>query len=244
MTHGAPSLSSVTSIRAPHGTYFSRWLRIAAYALLGSSPGASRTLILAFATGTSALGAAPVGGASMPSTEIGRLGPDPVADRAAADEPDAVEQPGLTPEPVLGIVDGRAPAAHQAVDRDLAVLVVQCREKPAQHGERVRHRAAEHAAVHGAVQHAHLGEAVDESAQRGGERRHADVPVAGVGDDDDVGAQRRPGALRGWRPATPSRTPPRPRRTRTTPTGSSSPYARSAATCAMMPALSSAAPRP
>ena len=46
------------------------------------------------------------------------------------------------------------------------------------------------------------------------------------------------------RPATRSRTPPRPRRTRTTPTGRSSPNARSAATCAITPALSSAAPRP
>ncbi len=34
----------------------------------------------------------------------------------------------------------------------------------------------------------------DQAAQAGGERRHADVPVAGVGDHDDVGLAAGPGA--------------------------------------------------
>ena len=46
---------------------------MASYASAGSSPGASRTLILARAVGTSAFGAALVGGASMPRTDTDGL---------------------------------------------------------------------------------------------------------------------------------------------------------------------------
>ena len=43
--------------------------------------------------------------------------------------------------------------------------------------------------VHGVGQRADLDVAAHEPAQAGGQRRDADVPVAGVGDHDDVGAQ-------------------------------------------------------
>src|SRR4051812_40997666 len=59
-THGALPLSQATSTDAPHGTCFSRWARRAAYAEMGLSPGASRTLILALALATRALGASRV----------------------------------------------------------------------------------------------------------------------------------------------------------------------------------------
>ena len=55
---------------------------------------------------------------------------------------------------------------------------------------RVQHGAAEHAGVHGVVQDLDLDGAVHQAAQAGGEGRDADLPVAGVGHDDHVGAQQ------------------------------------------------------
>jgi hypothetical protein len=44
--------------------------------------------------------------------------------------------------------------------------------------------------VHAVVEGAHLDEAVDEPPEAGRQRGLADVPVAGVGDHDDVGLQQ------------------------------------------------------
>jgi hypothetical protein len=73
---------------------------------------------------------------------------------------------------------------------DVAGLVVQRGEQPAQGGERVGHRPAVQAGVHGALEHPHLDEQVDQPAQAGREGRHVDGGVRRVGDDDDVGAQQ------------------------------------------------------
>ena len=59
-------------------------------------------------------------------------------------------------------------------------------------GRRVEHGAAEHAGVDGVVQDLDLDGAVDQAAEAGGQRGDADLPVAGVGDDDHVGAQQFP----------------------------------------------------
>src|SRR5690606_29570290 len=59
----------------------------------------------------------------------------------------------------------------------------------AEGGDGVRVEAPEHAGVLGAVQGADLHDHRYQAAQGGGERRDTGVPVAGVGDDDDVGGE-------------------------------------------------------
>ncbi len=83
---------------------------------------------------------------------------------------------------------GRFPP-DQTFDGYVAGFVVQGREQPAQRGERVRHRAAEHSTVDSVVERPYLDEQVDDAAQRGGQGRLADVPVARVGDHNDVGGE-------------------------------------------------------
>ncbi len=127
----------------------------------------------------------------MPSTASGRRVPEPLGDRARADQLDPVEHARRRP----GRPRGRAPARTRATAVSPATatsprLVVQGRQQPAQRGQRVRDRAAEHAGVHRPLERADLDDEVDEPAQAGGERRHVDRRVARVGDDDDVAAQR------------------------------------------------------
>ena len=50
--------------------------------------------------------------------------------------------------------------------------------------------SAEHAGVHGALQHRHLDDDVHQAAQAGREGGHVDGRVGRVGDDDDVAGQR------------------------------------------------------
>ena len=71
-------------------------------------------------------------------------------------------------------------------DGDIAAVVVERRDEAAQRHQRVGDQAAPHARVHGMGQRAHLDVDAHQSAQGGGERGNADVPVAGVGDDDDL----------------------------------------------------------
>ena len=97
--------------------------------------------------------------------------------------------------------------ALQPGDGDVAGVVVQGGDEPGQERRGIQHGAAEHARVHGVVEDLDLDGAVDESAQARGQGGDADLPVAGVGDDDDVGPElvligleegaegRRPGLL-------------------------------------------------
>ena len=78
----------------------------------------------------------------------------------------------------------------QALDRDVAVVVVQGGQQPAQPGQRVADGTAEHPRVHRSVQQSHVDDQVDQTAQAGGEGGHVHGGVGGVGDDDDVGPQR------------------------------------------------------
>jgi hypothetical protein len=113
-------------------------------------------------------------------------GPDALDDPPRPDEPDAFEHARLAPEPVLGIVERRRGAVYQALHRDVAGRVVQGGEHPAQDREGVRRRPTEQSTVDGVVEHPHLHDDVDKAAQPDGQRRPPDVPVGGVGDDDDV----------------------------------------------------------
>ena len=72
---------------------------------------------------------------------------------------------------------------------DAAVVVVEAGDQAAQGHDRVGHEAAPHAAVHGVGQRADLDVHPHQAAQARGEGGLADVPVAGVGDDDDVGLE-------------------------------------------------------
>ena len=87
-------------------------------------------------------------------------------------------------------VHGDVVPADQAGDRDAAVGVVQGRDQAGEQGRGVQHGAAEHAGVDGVVQDLDLDGAVDQAAQARGEGGNADLPVAGVGHDDHVGAQQ------------------------------------------------------
>ena len=80
----------------------------------------------------------------------------------------------------------------QAGDRHVAVVVVEGGDQPGEQGRGVQHGPAEHAGVDGVVQDLDLDGAVDQAAEAGGERGDADLPVAGVGHDDHIGAQQFP----------------------------------------------------
>src|SRR5271157_3293158 len=75
---GAPAFKKRTVTSAPHGARarLRRCSSTAALALAVSSPGASRTLIFARATGTSLFAASAVGGASIPRTATAGRPPD------------------------------------------------------------------------------------------------------------------------------------------------------------------------
>src|SRR6266545_4334492 len=118
-----------------------------------------------------------------------RLGPDPPGEAAGPQQLDAVEQAGLGPEPLLGVVEIGGLGGHQPVDGDVALLVVQARQHPAQGRQRVRGRAAVDAGVDAVLEDPHLDHAVDQAAQGGGERGRAGLEVGGVGQHDDVGRQ-------------------------------------------------------
>ncbi len=120
----------------------------------------------------------------------GWLVPQPLGDAAAADERDAVQQAGVGAEDLdIGVGD-RGRGSVQPGDRDLARVVVQRGQQPAQRGEGVGDGAAEHSGVDGTFEDPHLDGQVDQPAQAGGERGHVDRGVGGVGDDDDVAAQQ------------------------------------------------------
>jgi hypothetical protein len=113
--------------------------------------------------------------------------PDPVGDGAGARQGDAVQHPGVGPEPLLVVRRTTPrPVARQALDGRVAVRVVQRVEHPDQRHQGVRGRAAELAGVQVARQgrHPHLDQ--HHAAQRRGHGGHPDPEVPGVADQHDV----------------------------------------------------------
>ena len=96
---------------------------------------------------------------------------------------------GLGAQPLLGVVDVGRGAGVQAVDGDVAVVVVQAGDEAGQRHQGVGDEAAPHAGVDGVGEGADLDVDADQAAQAGGQGGDADVPVAAVGDHDDVGAE-------------------------------------------------------
>ena len=97
---------------------------------------------------------------------------------------------GLRLDPVERVVQVGCLAGHQALDGDVARLVVQRRQQPAHRRQRVRDEAAPHPRVHRVVERLELDDAVDQAPQRRRQCRSADVPVDRVGDHDHVAAQQ------------------------------------------------------
>ena len=82
-----------------------------------------------------------------------------------------------------------ASPASRPADGDVAVGVVERGEQAHERGDGVRGRTAEHAGVHRVVERLDAHDDADAAAQGRREGRRADVPVAGVGDDDGVGGE-------------------------------------------------------
>jgi len=122
----------------------------------------------------------------QPDHADGGLQPGTGRDRAAADQLNAVEHRGIGPNAFGGLLDCGVLATHQALDGDIAVLVVQGRQQPAQGGQGVRHHATELTGVDRVAQGADLDNAIDDSTQAGGEGRLADTPVSAVGNDVEI----------------------------------------------------------
>ncbi len=131
----------------------------------------------------------------------GRAQPDLLEDRDVriAGDVDARTHPPRPPEP--GFVErergdagafggvGRFVVVPAAVEGGVAVLVDQRRQHLREREHRIGHRAAGHAAVHRTVERADPHVEIGETAQRVGEPGRADRPVAGVGEEQDVGPE-------------------------------------------------------
>ena len=162
--------------------------------------------------------------------------PEPISDTPSS-SPDCARTRSC------GIVDVGGGRLVQTLDRDIAVVVVQRRQQPHQHAQRVGHHTTPQTRVQAVVQRRDLHHAVGKPAQRHRQRGHVGAPVVRVGDDDDVGGQRflvggqqsaqrrRAGLLLAFDEHRHTD-----RRLAT--------VCRNAARCVAMPALSSALPRP
>ena len=154
------------------------------------SPGAIRIEILARAAATRVLLAPSTLGRVEAGDAQRRLGPQPLDGRSRRRSTRCrgprrtrrAAAPRGTPRRRPGRCAGPATAT-------LPRVVVQAGDQPGQRDQRVGHQAAPHAGVDGVGQRADLDVDADQAAQAGGQRGHADVPVAGVGDHDDVGAE-------------------------------------------------------
>ena len=80
-------------------------------------------------------------------------------------------------------------AIIEARDGDAAVVVVKAAENAGQHPDRVLRATAEDAGMQIAVGGLDLYFLVDQSAQRGGDRRRIRIPHAGVADQREVGLE-------------------------------------------------------
>ena len=208
---GSPVSTTVKVSWAPQGTCASQCLRRHSTALAVVSPGAMRRLSLARAIGTRVLLAPSTFGASRPVTvSAGRVQSRSTIEPSPIHSTDRVGA-RLGAQPLLGVLDVGGRALEEAGDGDVAGVVVEARDHPAQRHDRVGHQAAPHAGVDAVAEGAHLDVGAHQAAQRGGQRRLADVPVAGVGDHDHVGAQLVVVLLQQRRAGCRSRPPPRPR---------------------------------
>ena len=115
-------------------------------------------------------------GASRPVIGQRRPGPEPLDGRAGADELDARRDAGLGAQPLVRVVHVGRRAGVQPGDDDVALVVVQAGEQPAQRHQGVGHQPAPHAGVHGVGQRAHPDVDADEAAQAGGQGRARRCP--------------------------------------------------------------------
>ena len=124
------------------GTLASQCLRRHSTAFAVVSPGAMRRVSLARATGTRVL-LAPVDLRRVdPGDRQGRPGPEPLDDRAVADPLDRPVGAGLGTQPLLGVLDVGGRPLEEPRDGDVAGVVVEARDHPAQRHDRVGHQAA------------------------------------------------------------------------------------------------------
>ena len=115
-----------------------------------------------------------------------RTGPQSLDGGSVAEVIHAVQDPGLGAQPIFWVLQIRPRTTGQTLDGDVARLVVQGGEQPAQRGEGIRCDAAELPRVQRMVQGSDLHDAIGQTAQGGGEGGLTDVPVARIGDDEDV----------------------------------------------------------
>ena len=117
--------------------------------------------------------------------------PQPLGDRALADEVHALEDAGV--RAVIGFreLETLRRRGGQARDGHVAAVVVQRGEEPGERGEGVGHRPAVHAAVDRVLERPHLDHAVDDAAERRRQCRHADPPVRRVREDERVRPELR-----------------------------------------------------
>jgi hypothetical protein len=116
--------------------------------------------------------------------------PDPPGKRAFAQELDIGPQADDLAQAGLVHADGGRRARVQALDGHIARGVVQRRDEPAQHRDRVWHGPAVLTAVHSVIKGPDLDRAVGNAAQGRNESRLPDGPVGAVRDHDGVGLQQ------------------------------------------------------
>ena len=185
----SPVSTTVMVSSAPQGTCFSRCSRRRSTALAVVSPGAIRIEIRQRAAGTRVLLAPATLGASRPVIESAGLVQSRSTVEPSPIQPIAGTAPDSARSRSSGYSTSAAGPACRPVDRDVAAVVVQRRDQPGEGHQRVGDEPAPHAGVHGVGQRADLDVHPDQAAQAGRQGGDADVPVAGVGDHDDVGAQ-------------------------------------------------------
>ena len=161
----------------------------AARALATESPGAIRRLSRAVAAGTRVLLEPSALGAVRPITESAGL-----VQRRSTLEPLPIHRtPGTAPDSARRRSSGYSTSAAgpgvQALDGDVALVVVAGGDQAGERHQGVGDQAAPHPGVDGVGQGADLDVEADQAAQAGGQSGDADVPVAAVGDHDHVGAE-------------------------------------------------------
>ena len=119
----------------------------------------------------------------------GRLGPHAGQQRVRSDGAHTVQQARLLSEPVLRELEvGGVPGA-QALNRQVAVVVVQTGEHPHERHHGVRHRSAEHPGVDPMVEGRDGDDDADHAPKRRRQGRLADRPVHRVREHDRIGPQ-------------------------------------------------------
>ena len=120
--------------------------------LLGSEPGTIRIESLALASGMSTFEDPAIERHVDPDRRDRRVGPQRGPDRAAPDHLGTVEHVRAGSEVLLAEVHAVPVERGHAVDRDVALVVVQGREQPREGHHRVGRGAAEHARVQGVLE--------------------------------------------------------------------------------------------